>query len=64
MGTIAEVLLGVLEEVWICSRGDRLRELRLEVRDLQSRVGVTRLPQRETEDVSVQDVVGAVGGLC
>ncbi len=58
----AEVLQGVFMEVRIRIGGDRLRELCLEVRDLLCRVGVTRLPKREAEDVSVEDVVGAVSG--
>src|SRR5215208_4209496 len=60
---LAEVLLGVLVEVRKRVDGDCLRELLLEVRDLFCGVGVTRLPEREAEDMAVEDVVGVVRRL-
>jgi Zinc-binding dehydrogenase len=56
VGAFAEVLLGVLVEVRVVLESDRLRDRRRELRDLLRRVGVIRLPEREAEDVRVEDV--------
>jgi hypothetical protein len=63
VGPFTEVLLAVLVEIWVPLRRDRLRELRDEARDLLGRAIVAGFPEREAEDVSVEDVIGVVGRL-
>src|SRR5437879_339733 len=58
-----QVLLGVFVQIRVLVGGNHPLERPDEVRDRLRVVAVTRLPQREAEDVCVEDVVGVVRRL-